>query len=138
MRNHLRTGTKLWPGEPGTERHSRTYGDSLVCVRYLYDPVRRLRFTTVEIVVDQGPWRPRPARNPDAIVPVRVGIGEESLYHRIKAAGAVWDREQCAWLLPLHKVTDLDLQARIVRPRPSTRKVRTVPPEPPKKFPTSG
>ena len=62
------------PGQKGTKMLLQQYGSQLVCVRYRYDAQRRLRFTTVELIIAQGPWSPLPARVGGAtLVGVRVG-----------------------------------------------------------------
>lgn len=48
----------LRPGDPGTEKLVRRFGERLVVVRYRGNPSRRVRSTTVEIVVDEGFWMP--------------------------------------------------------------------------------
>jgi hypothetical protein len=47
---------RLAPGVPGTRRLQERYRDTLVCVRYRQDDTRGLRYTTVELVVDQRPF----------------------------------------------------------------------------------
>lgn len=44
------------PGAPGSKRFVKRYGDRLVCVRYRGDAKRRVRMTTVEVVVNEGFW----------------------------------------------------------------------------------
>jgi len=44
------------PGQNGTKRYTRQYGDQLVCVRYRYDKSRKKRLTTVELIVDEQDW----------------------------------------------------------------------------------
>ena len=80
------------PGQKGTKKLLQQYGSQLVCVRYRYDAQRRLRFTTVEIIVAQGPWSPPPARVGDAtLVGVRVGAKEVALQRQVKQAGERWN-----------------------------------------------
>lgn len=40
------------PGEPGTKQWSQKFGKRLICVRYRGDSKRRMRLTTVEVVVE--------------------------------------------------------------------------------------
>ena len=49
---------KLSPGQRGTKKLLKTYGDQLVCVRYRCDAQRKKRFKTVELVIDEGDWQP--------------------------------------------------------------------------------
>jgi len=51
---------KILPGKPGTIRWLRQFGAHLVCVRYRGNATRRVRTTTVEIVVDEKFWMPHP------------------------------------------------------------------------------
>ena len=71
---------KMQPGQPGTKRYIRQYGESLICVRYRRDAANARRLTTVELIVDEGFYQretnpiikamyPNPNRN----VYVRVG-----------------------------------------------------------------
>jgi hypothetical protein len=44
----------LRPGQPGTKRFVKKFGNRLVCVRYRVNQNRRVRSTTVELLVDEG------------------------------------------------------------------------------------
>ena len=46
----------LKPGQKGTRRLATRYGDRLVCVRYRYDKVKRKRYKTIELIVDEEAW----------------------------------------------------------------------------------
>jgi hypothetical protein len=48
----------LQPGQPGTKKWHKKFGKRLVCVRYRGNARRRVRSTTVEIVVDEAFWDP--------------------------------------------------------------------------------
>jgi hypothetical protein len=56
----METRLTLRPGMPGTKKLLARYGARLVCVRYLYDEARGRRLKTVELVIDEAPWRGRP------------------------------------------------------------------------------
>lgn len=58
----METRLTLRPGMPGTKKLFACYGERLVCVRYLYDEARGRRLNTVELVIDEAPWRGRPRR----------------------------------------------------------------------------
>ena len=45
----------LRPGDSGTKKLTEHYGDRLVCVRYRKDGKRQRRYTTIELIVDEGP-----------------------------------------------------------------------------------
>lgn len=48
----------LRPGDAGTKRLVKKFGERLVAVRYRGNPSRRVCTTTIEIVVDEGFWMP--------------------------------------------------------------------------------
>ena len=58
----------LKPGQRGTKPLVERYGDALLYVRYRYDPERGVRLKTVEIVVEEKPWRPRARFSEEEIV----------------------------------------------------------------------
>ncbi len=39
------------PGEPGSKKWQKKYGDKLVCVRYKFDAATKKRGTTIELIV---------------------------------------------------------------------------------------
>jgi hypothetical protein len=43
----------LKPGQKGTKKLLRRYGDKLVCVRYRYDPQNKKRYKTVELIEEE-------------------------------------------------------------------------------------
>ncbi len=96
----METRLTLRPGQPGTKKLVRRYGDRLLRVRYLYDEKAERRLKTVELIVESVPWRPasrRPRRRDDEIVPVRIAYGEVDLRQRAKRLGAVWRPAQKIW-----------------------------------------
>lgn len=48
----------LLDARAGGKKLLEQHGDSLVCVRYLYDAVNRIRIKTVEIIVEKKGWAP--------------------------------------------------------------------------------
>jgi hypothetical protein len=107
---------KLQPGQAGTKKLLAEYGERLVCVRYRYDRENKRRIKTVELVIAEGPWQPRPAKIPaNAMMHLRITYGEVVLRNLVKAAGGKWNRDQQAWELPYHEVVRLGLAERIVR-----------------------
>jgi hypothetical protein len=109
----MRTRVKLRPGQRGTKRLLKQYGEQLVCVRYRYDAERRKRYTTIELIVASADWEPPPPA-PDTIVGVRVVWGEAALAHKIKAAGGQWNRQRRVWELRYEQVVALELVDRLV------------------------
>jgi hypothetical protein len=108
------------PGQKGTKKLLQKFGDRLIFVRYRYDPVRRRRFTTVELIVDESPWNPPSQIAPPAalvsgqLVGVRIDLGERDLHQKVKDAGGRWEPRRGLWLLPLRKARALGLKGRLV------------------------
>lgn len=106
----LRVAKKLLPGQPGTLKLARQFGDALLCVRYRLDAEAQRRYTTVELIVDHGPTAPRPGR----MVGVRVRYQETELRRQIKDQGATWDRNAGLWRMPYRKAAAMGLKERVV------------------------
>jgi hypothetical protein len=88
----MRTQVPLQPGQKGTKKQLAQYGEQLVCVRYRYDATRQRRLKTVELVVEETPWRPaREASKGAMIVGVRIDFQEVALQRRVKSAGGRWN-----------------------------------------------
>jgi len=107
----VRTGTTLQPGRRGTRKLVAQYGAALLCFPYRYDPVRRRRLKTVELIVDEAPWIPPPPR----LVEVGITFKETELRTRIKLAGGIWNPERGTWKLPDSVAKQLGLKKRIVQ-----------------------
>ena len=113
------------PGQKGTRQLLAQYGDRLVCVRYRYDPQRKRRLKTVEIVVAECDWDPPPPRfAPDRIVGVRVALAEVSIRDRVKRAGGWWNPEAKVWQLRYERALKLGLSRRIVDSEASDTRCR--------------
>ncbi|MGH8634726.1 MAG: hypothetical protein ACRET7_11425 [Burkholderiales bacterium] len=113
----METRLSLAPGQNGTKTLLARYGERLVCVRYRYDAVRKVRHKTVELIVESAPWAPNrrhPRREPEDLVAVRIGFSETALRERIKAAGAIWRPKQRLWEVDWKTVRDLGLHDRVV------------------------
>jgi hypothetical protein len=106
----LRVIKKISPGSRGGLKLARKYGDALVCVRHRMDERGEFRYTTVELLVDKTPVRPRV----EAMVSVRIGYKEGALRSLVKAAGASWDGGSKLWKLPRRIAKLLRLEDRIV------------------------
>ena len=105
------------PGQDGTKKLLRRFGERLVCVRYRYDEARGLRHKTAELIVESVPWQPRPRRarrRDDEIVAVRIAWPEADLRERAKRLGAVWRPAQKIWEMRWADVKRLGLERRIV------------------------
>ena len=106
---------RLMPGQPGTKKWVKKYGDRLVCVRYRYDAENKIKTKTIEIIVEQSPWVANTKRIPkNKIVNIRVAYGEIHIGRLIKAAGGHWDRQKKLWALPYQDVLSLGLEKRMV------------------------
>ena len=102
------------PGQNGSKRYTREYGDQLVCVRYRYDKRRQKRLTTVELIVDEQDWVQGITIPSDKIVPLRIAYGEIELREKVKEAGGYWDSKNKCWKLSYRLVYALGLEKRIM------------------------
>ncbi len=111
----LITRLKLKPGQKGTKRLMEQHGEALVCARYRYDEARRLRFKTVELVIEQTPWNP-PKRQPrdDETVFVRIGYAERDLREIAKAAKGRWNPEKKVWMIRYGAIKGTALEKHII------------------------
>jgi len=115
----MKTRLRLKPGQNGTRKLLRKYGERLVCVRYRYDERTRQRYKTVELIIDTVPWQPpvqhaRIKRDDYTPVFIKISYSEQALRKRVKAAGAHWDPDRLLWMLPIGKARDLRLEDRII------------------------
>ncbi len=110
------TKLKLNPGQKGTKKLVRKYGDQLVCVRYRYDPEHKKRFKTIELIIDEIPWEPKPKANnlSEKIVQLHVRFEEIKLRQSVKAAGGKWQPDRKVWELPYNRAIKLKLEDRII------------------------
>jgi hypothetical protein len=104
----------LKPGVNGTMGLLREYGEQLVCVRYRYDKVRRKRYKTVELIVEEKDWILSTLVRPEQRVYFRIGYGESELREQVKQAGGYWNPEKKAWHLSYKRVLELGLETRII------------------------
>ena len=102
----------------GTRRFQQRYGERLVCVRYRYDEATGKRFTTVELIAEEGTWRPYGAQDE---VWVQVDWHEKQLREKMKHHGGHWDPERKLWKLRYNAVVYLG-------PNRNDRKLRNTPP----------
>ena len=114
------------PGDKGTQALMQKYGERLACIRYRYDPARKKRFKTVELIIAEQDWQPRephpeeekatglnPKRYHTRRVGVRLSQLESDLRKNIIAAGGMWDPAERLWLLPEEEVRNLGLVQRV-------------------------
>ncbi len=105
----MKTRLTLTPGANGTKKLQEQYGDRLVCVRYRYDEVRRMRIKTVELIEDESPWTPA-----GALYLVQISYAETTLRTRVKEEGGRWNPERKLWLVTRETLRRLSLEDRIV------------------------
>lgn len=119
---HIKTIRK--PGEPGTHSLLKRFGERLVCVRYRYDPVRRKRYKTAEIIVAEEDWQPQGDAAPQSEpmqsqqsrrVGVRIAYQERELRQQVSAASGIWSQRERLWRVAPEVVESLGLQGRVVR-----------------------
>ena len=100
MKSRIETRLTLRPGQAGTRKLVARFGERLVCVRYLYDPIAQRRFKTVKLIVDESLWKPvprKPRRTDEAIVQVRIHWNETLMRSRALALGAIWRPGPKVW-----------------------------------------
>ncbi|CAG0945323.1 hypothetical protein ANRL1_02260 [Anaerolineae bacterium] len=104
---------QVWTKE--TKRLIAEHGDRLVCVRYRYDAQKKRRYKTVELIVEEMPWTPKPKRpRGDSIAAIRVNWGEADVARQVKRAGGKWNPQKKVWELRYDQVVQLGLQSRLV------------------------
>jgi hypothetical protein len=85
-------------------------------VRYRYDESQQRRFKTVELIVEETPWRPECAvRKGAEVVGVRVAFQEVSLQRQVKPAGGRWNLARRLWEWQRDQALKLGLRERIER-----------------------
>ncbi len=102
---------RLHPGQPGCKKLGQRYGPALVCVRYRHDQQRNWRYTTVELLVDEGPLR---ATGLHRLVRLRLALGESELRHQACAMDAKWDEQTNTWIMSHGTAVQLGLQERAI------------------------
>jgi len=116
------------PGDKGTQALLQKYGKRLVCIRYRYDPARKKRFKTIELIVAEQAWQPpephpqedkatgfAPKRYYTRRVGIQVGFQETELRKQTKAAGGMWGPAERLWFIPEEEVRKLGLVQRVVK-----------------------
>jgi len=116
------------PGDQGTQALMQKYGARLVCIRYRYDPARKKRFKTVELIVAEQDWQPpepppqedkatglSPKRYYTRRVGVRLSHLESELRKKTMAAGGMWDPAERLWFLPEEEVRKLGPVQRVAK-----------------------
>jgi len=113
MSKDIKTLNHFNPGQHGTKRLQEQYGDRLLCVRYRYDEARGMKLKTVELIIDEKPWRPPFKFRDSDIVPIHLSFEEKELREQIKEGGGRWEPLTKLWLVPYRLVRDTELEAKI-------------------------
>jgi hypothetical protein len=111
----MHAGATLRPHQRGAQKLLAQYGDRLLYVRYRYDEECKIRWKTVELIVEAQPWEPRRARKGNAQpVAIQVAASEVDIRNQVKRAGGKWNPRRCIWELRYDQVVALGLKSRIV------------------------
>ena len=114
--SELTTEKTLMPGDPGTKKWIKQYGDELICIRYRYDRNRRMKIKTVELIAEEKVIHTQKTRIPwNKIVKLRIRYGEIHLARLVKEAGGKWNAQEKAWEVPYGEVKTLGLTHRLIR-----------------------
>jgi len=104
------------PGDPGTKKWIKKYGDQLICIRYKYDRNRKMKLKTVELIVEEKSYKNFKTRIPwNKIVKIHIRYGEIHLARLVKSAGGKWNSKEKIWEIQYGEVKTLGLAHRIVR-----------------------
>lgn len=98
---------RLAPDQAGAKKLARQYGGALVCVRYRHDQQQGLRYTTVELVVEQAQLPQQRARA--TTVYVHISHLDKRLKQQALDEGARWDAQRQAWRMSLQAVRQLGI-----------------------------
>lgn len=104
---------RLSASQSGAIKLARRFGEALVCVRYRRDMQGLIRYTTVELVVDQVPVVTR--KKPDVIVTLQIDFDDSRLRQFMLAHGARWSAKKRVWRMTLLAARKLGLEDRIVQ-----------------------
>ena len=100
------------PSSRGAIKLAQRFGETLICVRHRVDAEAKIRFTTVELLVDRAPITPKPQK----FVSVQIDWNEQTLRRLVKEAGARWDGSAKVWRMPRRLAGILRLTRRIEKP----------------------
>ncbi len=108
---HVGLSRRIPAGKPGTKKLMEKYGDDLICVRYRYDAEKKIKYKSVEIIIDRGLWNHKKRNEKE--VAIRISYYETGLRELIKEAGGKWDHEKKVWIIKYGKVRALGITDRI-------------------------
>jgi len=111
----MQTRRIIKPGQPGTKKLIEKFGDRVLCVRYRYDEAQGVRLKTVELVIEEKPWKPDQSKiSGRKIVGLQIDINETEIRQRIRQLGGKWNRSKKVWELQYSQVVELGLTDRII------------------------
>jgi hypothetical protein len=98
---------RMAPNQAGAIKLARRFGDALLYVRYRHDVEQGLRYTTVELIVEQAQLPTQRARN--TTVYVHISHLAATMKARAQANGAHWDARRQAWRMSLQTARQLGI-----------------------------
>lgn len=115
----MRVIKTLNPGQNGTQRLRRRFGDKLVKVRYREDLAENSLYTTVELIVDQRAIMPgyvstTLGKRGRRRVAVKISFDEKALRHRAKVLGAKWNGDHKLWMMSYANAESLGIVDRVL------------------------
>ena len=114
--SNMLTERTMLPGDPGSKKWMKKYGDALICIRYRLDRERKKKIKTVELIVEEKPYQFKTGKIPwNKQVKIKIKYGERHFGCLAREAGGVWNRAEKVWELPYHQVKALGLVHRMVR-----------------------
>lgn len=90
----MRVTKTIRPGEPGSQRYVRRFGQRLIAVRYRKSKDEQIIYTTVELIAETRDYKPGVdhgaviASRDREWVALRIDYNDHSLRAKLKAAGA--------------------------------------------------
>lgn len=108
------------PGQHGTRRFLKRYGERLVCVRYREEAATRSVFTTVELIVDQREKLPGVdqssvySQRDQQWVALKIAYEESELRSRVKRKGGQWSQREKVWVLMYKHAAEIGILDRVI------------------------
>ena len=112
--SELRVAKRVAPNQDGAKRSSLRSGDQLVCVPHRLDQSGSVRYTTVELLIEQTPV----ARAGDRLLALRLRPAEKATRSLLMACGGQWDSAAKHWLVARKVAKSLGLLDRVVAEPP--------------------
>ena len=95
----------LKPGETGTKRLYKKYGEKLVRVRFRYDESQLVRYKTVELIIEEKNWI-----HPEKVVALQLNQSHWELRDEVIRSGGWWDWAEQVWKIPYKHAKRLGLK----------------------------